>query len=291
MTTRLEPDPRFDRCKEAARRWRCSLFVMCLLWLSLVSSQAQDTAVWTGTGGWRIGVVASTSNVFPSSARVSGKRITSDLDRGMAPHVRAPHGDLVDGWDRPLTLGVMMRNARADEWSLSATSSMASFRRINGDFPAYSTVRQSALRLEFTRSGSPFPKEQRPRFGFRYGCALNVGYGTFWYSSNWTGPSSKGQSREWIGSTLIRLQPTVQFGYRSKWLNCGLQVHLNAVSIASGAFNGWYKSQLGLQNEDVRYAEHVDVLAFPDEMVKHGLLFSSLQLYISVPIFSLSSRS
>ncbi|MBK9417874.1 MAG: hypothetical protein IPN62_11415 [Flavobacteriales bacterium] len=267
--------------------WRIGLSTALIRVMSS-GTNAQDTTIWTGMGGWRLGILAAATDILPSSDLWRGDWFTaSEFRKGMLPHVRRRHGELLDGWKRPLMLGVMARNGRADEWGVHFTAYTASFRGENGGFPVDITVRNWAMRVEYTRSSSPNPREQRPRIGFRYGCAIQAGYGTASRSGFWTGPSNRGSSAHWIGSTVIRLQPTVQFGYRSQWLNTGLQVHINALAFASGTFTGYRNSRYGPQLEEIRDQASIRTVDFANEIVQDELFFNALQLYLSVPLLQL----
>lgn len=260
-------------------------------WLIEASAQPQDTTTWSGKGGWRLGVFAAATSFLTSSDAWSGDWLNaSDLGRGMAPHVHRKHGELKRGWKRPPVLGIMVRNNRADEWGLTFMTYDAAYRPRSSSYVSDVTARNWTMRLEFTRSGSPHPKEQRPRFGFRYGCALQVGYGTAQRRALYSPTAGSSSFSEWVGSTMFRLQPTLQFGYRSRLVHGGVQMHINALTFASGGYSGLRRFVLGSQQEEVHYSERIRAWDLAYKSLDEGILLNAIQLYLSVPLFRLASQ-
>ncbi|HRF79977.1 MAG TPA: hypothetical protein PL070_07815 [Flavobacteriales bacterium] len=166
----------------------------------------------------------------------------------------------------------------------------AAYRPRSSSYVSDVTARNWTMRLEFTRSGSPHPKEQRPRFGFRYGCALQVGYGTARRRALYSPTVGSSSFSEWVGSTMFRLQPTLQFGYRSRLVHGGVQMHINALTFASGGYTGLRRFVLGSQQEEVHYSERIRAWDLTYKSLDEGILLNAIQLYLSVPFFRVARK-
>lgn len=179
---------------------------------------------------------------------------------------------------------LVLRNDQGSEWCLGYAQVEYSRSGSRYDVESYQS-RYHHLRLEYTRSTRPHSMPQRPRIGFRYGCALfgRVGvtdgriYGGF--------PSGQYfSSTTHVGARTLVLQPTVQFGYRSRWLNAGLQMYWNLLAFTTGKVDIINRDRYSLEVIETYRAVRFDELVFVDRLAQWRLFGSNIQLFMSVPI-------
>lgn len=179
---------------------------------------------------------------------------------------------------------IVLRDDQGSEWSLGYARVDYSASGSTYDVESY-VSRYDHLRLEYTRSTRPHSTPQRPRIGFRYGCALlgRVGetdgqiYGGF--------PSGQYfSSTMHVGARTLVLQPTVQFGYGSRWLNAGLQMYWNLVAFTSGKVDITNRDRHSFEVIETVRAVRFNELVFVDRLAQWRFFGSNIQLFMSVPI-------
>lgn len=266
--------------------------ISVMAFVQLRASDDRDSLRGSQDGNWRIGLNIGYMRFIPSNQE--DPRILSQEEPtfawGIYPFQLGSHDTKIDGRYTILLPGVILNNARHTAISISFGTSSVNYRSVNGSFPIFHTKEHWLLRTEYTRSTRPALDPQRPRFGFRYGCALTLAKGSALRESEWSGSSNSGYREVAIATTLVRIQPTLQFGYRSRGLNAGIQVYLNLLAYVEGSVHQTGRRREGFEVFDTDEVLRVKDMVFVDRLTQEGFLGSYFQLYLSVPLIGIGSQ-
>lgn len=272
---------------------RVLLAVAALLHLAPTSAaEPADTARAESVETWRLGVSMALIRFAPPNGNepdVWDDEIPA-YGWGFYPFLRGMERRLTEGRSPVLLPGLVLRNSAGTEIGLAYGRTSLRYTVDEGSFPASYGSRHWLLRGEYTRSTRPRIVPQRPRFGFRYGCALALGQGSAERYYRWSHPVGRGESRVWMSSTLIRMQPTIQFGYRSSGVNAGLQVYWNLMAYVSGTVRRQGSVRSGGESTHVDEVERANDLVLVDRLAQQGLLWSYFQAYLSAPVVGICRR-
>lgn len=267
----------------AARR-----FLLGLLLLVGIRAGAQDIPATAPSRTWRLSASLATIRFLPleGSGTDLWRRDTTQLKRAFHPFRWGDDREVIEGRRSMVLPGVFVRNAAETE--VGVWVGWNSVRYAEEDVrPRGFSTSHWFTRIEYTRSTRPKARPQRPRLGFRYGCALTVGDGTTDFSHRWTNINGNGQFTGLLSSSLVLLQPTVWFGYRSKHMNAGFQCYWNLAAWARSESRsaGW--SRFGLEVSEFDTRSEFNSFVLVDRLTQQGLLWSHFQFVVSVPLIRL----
>ena len=251
-----------------------------------------DTLRDSNEWNWRIGLSTALIRILPAG------RDDPDMKTSDAPTVAwwlypfhiGGHEKIIDGRYAILLPGVVLQNARHTAVNIAYGNSSLRYQSPEGSFPIFHTKEHWLLRTEYTRSTRPGVDPQRPRFGLRYGCALTLARGKALRESASTFSVSSGSSAVTVSTSLVRIQPTLQFGYRSRGLNAGIQLYMNLLAYVEGSVHQTGRRREGLQVIETDEVLLLKDLFFVNRLTQAGFLGSYFQLYLSVPFVGVGGK-
>jgi hypothetical protein len=119
---------------------------------------------------------------------------------------------------------------------------------------------------------------------------LTLAKGSALRESEWSGSSNSGYHDVAVATTLVRIQPTLQFGYRSRGLNAGIQMYLNLLAYVEGSVHRTGRQREGLEVFETDEVLLVKDMLFVDRLTQEGFFGSYFQLYLSVPLIGIGSQ-
>ena len=236
---------------------------------------------------WRAGVSLGVMRFMNLGGILDIWRKQSLLQHGFHPFEWGQDRTVTEGRKLMVVPGVFIRNTAGTEMGLWVGWNDLSYYEDLIKTPVNFNVDHWFVRAEYTRSTRPRVQPQRPRFGFRYGCALTYGRGSSSYTQEVPFPAGRSESMGRVDARLWRLQPTVLFGYRSQAFTAGLQLFLNLLAVVSGSVSEQVGNNFsdpgGPLTWDYR-TERIDEIVFADRLARENLFLSHIQFVVSVPL-------
>lgn len=265
----------------------CRLGVAVVLWIIAIKVVAQNDTL----PDWRIGLYFAVASTLWDTE--NNRLWANDQPLFVSGFYHCTHcalGD-VQGRRKVLLPGVVLRNRRSTELGLAFSMVDYTNTEWEASYPARHVSQYYFLRFDYSRSTRP-GSDQRPRFGFRWGGSLLVRDGSTSRNFSVNRPWMRWDVHQQVDATTILIQPTVSFGYRSRAVNAGIQVYWNLAAIAIGKVlrdeRHWIHGDGLPYPVDIDEAFRFSEFVFADRLAQRGLFWSNLQLFMSIPLFSLA---